>query len=96
MSRTSRGSVLYRIERIIALRATDFPTRSCLRRARAASCEISHHRVAGYVLAERERERRVQLMVELAAQQAALLEKAVEKNTKLLRSAQSSWEKIKP
>jgi N-acetylated-alpha-linked acidic dipeptidase len=29
----------------------------------------------------------------LAAQQAALLEKAVEKNTKLLRSAQSSWEK---
>jgi N-acetylated-alpha-linked acidic dipeptidase len=32
----------------------------------------------------------------LAAQQAALLEKAVEKNTKLLRSAQSSWEKNKP
>jgi N-acetylated-alpha-linked acidic dipeptidase len=29
----------------------------------------------------------------LAAQQAALLEKAIEKNTKLLRSAQSSWEK---
>jgi N-acetylated-alpha-linked acidic dipeptidase len=29
----------------------------------------------------------------LAAQQAALLEKAVEKNTKLLHSAQSSWEK---
>src|SRR6059058_5324557 len=46
MSRTSRGSVLYRIERIIALRATDFPDP-----------------VAGYVLAERERERRVQLMV---------------------------------
>src|SRR6266852_2088193 len=32
----------------------------------------------------------------LAAQQAALLEKAVEKNTKLLRSAYSSWEKNKP
>jgi len=32
----------------------------------------------------------------LAAQQAALLEKAVEKNTKLLRSAHSSWEKNKP
>jgi N-acetylated-alpha-linked acidic dipeptidase len=32
----------------------------------------------------------------LAGQQAALLEKAVEKNTKLLRSAQSSWEKNKP
>src|SRR5437899_8106570 len=31
----------------------------------------------------------------LAAEQAALLEKAVEKNTKLLRSAQSSWEKNK-
>jgi hypothetical protein len=31
----------------------------------------------------------------LAAQQAALLEKAVEKNTKLLRSAESSWEKNK-
>jgi N-acetylated-alpha-linked acidic dipeptidase len=29
----------------------------------------------------------------LAREQAALLEKAVEKNTKLLRSAQSSWEK---
>jgi N-acetylated-alpha-linked acidic dipeptidase len=29
----------------------------------------------------------------LAAQQAAFLEKAVEKNTELLRSAQSSWEK---
>ncbi len=29
----------------------------------------------------------------LAGQQAALLEKAVEKNTRLLRSAQSSWEK---
>jgi len=29
----------------------------------------------------------------LAAQQAALLEIALEKNTKLLRSAQSSWEK---
>ena len=32
----------------------------------------------------------------LAAQQAALLEKAVAKNTKLLRSAYSSWEKNKP
>ena len=32
----------------------------------------------------------------LARQQAALLEKAVEKNTKLLRSAQSSWEKSNP
>ena len=32
----------------------------------------------------------------LAKRQAALLEKAVEKNTKLLRSAQSSWEKNKP
>jgi hypothetical protein len=32
----------------------------------------------------------------LAAQQAALLEKAVAKNTKLLRSARSSWEKNKP
>jgi N-acetylated-alpha-linked acidic dipeptidase len=32
----------------------------------------------------------------LAARQAALLEKAVEKNTKWLRSAQSSWEKNKP
>jgi N-acetylated-alpha-linked acidic dipeptidase len=32
----------------------------------------------------------------LAAQQAALLEKAVEKNTKLLRFAYSSWEKNKP
>ncbi len=32
----------------------------------------------------------------LAGQQAALLEKAVEKNTKLVRSAQSSWEKNKP
>jgi N-acetylated-alpha-linked acidic dipeptidase len=32
----------------------------------------------------------------LAKRQAALLEKAVEKNTKLLRSAQSSWEKKKP
>jgi N-acetylated-alpha-linked acidic dipeptidase len=32
----------------------------------------------------------------LAAQQAALLEKAVENNTKLLRSAQSSWEKNNP
>jgi hypothetical protein len=31
----------------------------------------------------------------LAAQQAALLEKAVQKNTELLRSAQSSWEKNK-
>jgi len=31
----------------------------------------------------------------LAGQQASLLEKAVEKNTKLLRSAQSSWEKNK-
>ncbi|HEV1994210.1 MAG TPA: M28 family metallopeptidase [Candidatus Acidoferrum sp.] len=31
----------------------------------------------------------------LAGEQAALLEKAVEKNTKLLRSAQSSWEKNK-
>ncbi len=31
----------------------------------------------------------------LAGQQAALLEKAVEKNTRLLRSAQSSWEKNK-
>jgi N-acetylated-alpha-linked acidic dipeptidase len=31
----------------------------------------------------------------LAAQQAALLEKAVEKNTELLRSAESSWEKNK-
>jgi N-acetylated-alpha-linked acidic dipeptidase len=32
----------------------------------------------------------------LAAQQAILLEKAVQKNTALLRSAQSSWEKNKP
>jgi N-acetylated-alpha-linked acidic dipeptidase len=32
----------------------------------------------------------------LAARQAALLEKAVQKNTKLLRSAQSSWEKNNP
>ena len=32
----------------------------------------------------------------LAAQQASLLEKAVEKNTKLLRSAQTSWEKKYP
>jgi N-acetylated-alpha-linked acidic dipeptidase len=32
----------------------------------------------------------------LATQQAALLEKAVENNTKLLRSAQSSWEKNNP
>ena len=32
----------------------------------------------------------------LAAQQAALLEKAVQKNTKLLRSSQSYWEKNKP
>jgi len=32
----------------------------------------------------------------LAREQAALLEKAVEKNTKLLRSAQSSWEKSNP
>ncbi len=32
----------------------------------------------------------------LAGEQAALLEKAVEKNTKLLRSSQSSWEKNKP
>jgi N-acetylated-alpha-linked acidic dipeptidase len=32
----------------------------------------------------------------LAAQQAALLEKAVENNTKLLRSAQSSWERNNP
>jgi N-acetylated-alpha-linked acidic dipeptidase len=31
----------------------------------------------------------------LAGEQASLLEKAVEKNTKLLRSAQSSWEKNK-
>jgi N-acetylated-alpha-linked acidic dipeptidase len=31
----------------------------------------------------------------LAGQQAALLEKAVEKNTRLLKSAQSSWEKNK-
>ncbi len=31
----------------------------------------------------------------LAAEQAALLEKAVEKNTRLLKSAQSSWEKNK-
>jgi len=31
----------------------------------------------------------------LAVEQASLLEKAVEKNTKLLRSAQSSWEKNK-
>ncbi len=31
----------------------------------------------------------------VAGQQAALLEKAVEKNTRLLRSAQSSWEKNK-
>jgi hypothetical protein len=29
----------------------------------------------------------------LAAQQAALLEKAIEKNTGLLRSARSFWEK---
>jgi N-acetylated-alpha-linked acidic dipeptidase len=32
----------------------------------------------------------------LAGEQAVLLEKAVEKNTKLLHSAQSSWEKNKP
>ena len=32
----------------------------------------------------------------VAAQQAALLEKAMEKNTKLLRSAQSSWGKSNP
>jgi N-acetylated-alpha-linked acidic dipeptidase len=32
----------------------------------------------------------------LASQQAALLEQAVENNTKLLRSAQSSWEKNNP
>ena len=32
----------------------------------------------------------------LAAQQTALLEKAVGKNTRLLRSAQSSWEKNRP
>jgi N-acetylated-alpha-linked acidic dipeptidase len=32
----------------------------------------------------------------LAAQQAALLEKAVQKNTKLLRSARASWEKNNP
>src|SRR5204863_664757 len=31
----------------------------------------------------------------LAAQQAALLEKALKKNTELLRSARSSWEKNK-
>ncbi len=32
----------------------------------------------------------------LAAEQAVLLEKAVKKNTRLLKSAQSSWEKNKP
>ena len=32
----------------------------------------------------------------LGTQQAVLLERAVEKNTRLLRSAQSSWEKNKP
>ena len=31
----------------------------------------------------------------LAGEQAALLEKAVQKNTRLLKSAQSSWEKNK-